>query len=149
MDLTKQPPRSPYEKLGDIVFLPRSIDKMRAHIAGTGGEYLATTGISVALFEFLGLTADEFEAIVRANADDAGVLAAIQERAPRSAAEIAAFNESMVTRAPQDEAGWQRHWGMLEAIGQGHRRDIKTSFDRLDLDDGREVPVRGEESGTT
>ena len=142
MDLTKGPPRSPYDKLGDIVFLPRSIDKMRAHLASTAGEYNARTGYSVQLFEFLGLTADEFEAIVGAHADDNRVLAAIQERAPRSTAEIEAFNERAINRSPQDEAGWQRHRGMLEAIGQGHRKDITTMFDRLDLDDGREVPQR-------
>jgi hypothetical protein len=34
MDLTQTVPRSPYETLGGIVFLPRAIDKMRAHLAG-------------------------------------------------------------------------------------------------------------------
>src|SRR5258707_7165049 len=67
MDLTKQPPRSPHDKVGGMTFLPRSIDKMRAHIAGTNGAYNAKTGYSTALFSFLGVTADEFEQIVRDN----------------------------------------------------------------------------------
>ncbi len=141
MDLTKGPPRSPHATLGGITFLPRTIDKMRAHLAGTLGEYNAKTGYSVQLFEFLDLTADEFEAIVAAHADDAGVLTAILQRAPRSAAEIKAFNER-ARSYPQDEAGRQRHWMMLEAAGHGHRKDITTMFDRLDLDDGRDVPQR-------
>ena len=48
MDLTKGPPSSPYDKLGGIVFLPRSIDKMRAHLAGTAGEYNAKVGLQCA-----------------------------------------------------------------------------------------------------
>jgi hypothetical protein len=142
MDLTKGPPSSPYDKLGGIVFLPRSIDKMRAHLAGTAGEYNAKTGYSVQLFEFLDLAADEFEAVVAAHADDAGVLAALMERTPRSAAEIEAFNERAINRTPEDEAGWQRHWMLLAAAGHGDRKDITTMFDRLDLDDGRDVPPR-------
>ena len=35
MNLTRDVPRSPYEKLGGIVFLPRSIDTGRADLAGT------------------------------------------------------------------------------------------------------------------
>ena len=57
MDLTCDVPRSPYEKLGGIVFLPRSIDKGRAELAGTLGEYLARHGRSGRLFKFLGISA--------------------------------------------------------------------------------------------
>ncbi len=141
MDLTQGPPRSPRDELGGITFLPRTIDKMRAHLAGTLGEYKAKVGYSERLFAFLDVTADEFEAVVAANADDAGVLAALMERAPRSAAEIEAFN-GQARSYPQDEASRQRHQMLLEEAGYGHRTDITTMFDRLDLDDGRDVPVR-------
>ena len=46
MDLTRDVPRSPYEKLGGIVFLPRSIDKGRAELAGTLGDYVVRIGRS-------------------------------------------------------------------------------------------------------
>ena len=141
MDLTQGPPRSPRDELGGITFLPRTIDKMRANLAGTLGEYKAKVGYSERLFAFLDVTADEFEAVVAANADDAGVLAALMERAPRSAAEIEAFNEQ-ARSYPQDEASRQRHQMLLEEAGYGHRTDITSMFDRLDLDDGRDVPVR-------
>lgn len=35
VDLRAGAPRSPYATLGGVQFLPRSIDKMRAEIAGT------------------------------------------------------------------------------------------------------------------
>jgi hypothetical protein len=38
-DLTKRPPRSPRQRLGGYALLPRMLDKGRAEIAGTRGEY--------------------------------------------------------------------------------------------------------------
>ena len=38
-DLTKRPPRSPRVRLGGLVILPRMLDKGRAAIAGTIGDY--------------------------------------------------------------------------------------------------------------
>src|SRR5512135_190240 len=38
-DLTKRPPRSPRVRLGGYVILPRMLDKGRAAVAGTPGEY--------------------------------------------------------------------------------------------------------------
>ena len=141
MDLTKEYPRSGREKIAGLMMIGRSVDKARAQLAGTLGEYKAKIGYSERLFAFLDMTADDFEAVVAANADDAGVLAALTARAPRSAAEIEAFNEQ-ARSYPQDEAGRQRHQMLLEEAGYAHRTDITTMFDRLDLDDGRDVPVR-------
>ncbi|NDE08412.1 MAG: DUF5069 domain-containing protein, partial [Chloroflexi bacterium] len=58
MDLRTRRPRSPYETVGGIRFLPRTIDKMRAEIAGTSGEYNARTGFGTRLFDLLGVDAD-------------------------------------------------------------------------------------------
>ena len=38
-DLTQRPPRSPRTRLGGFAILPRMLDKGRAIIAGTNGEY--------------------------------------------------------------------------------------------------------------
>ncbi len=143
MDLTQGPPRSPYETLGGIVTLPRCIDKMRAHLAGAAGEYKATTGnISTRLFEFLGVTADDFQAVVAGNATDDGVLAALAARRQHTPEEIAAWNRASLARAPESSGRWARHWRLLDAAGQGHRKDIRTVFDRLLAEDGVDVPVR-------
>jgi hypothetical protein len=142
MDLTKQPPRSPHDALGGITFLPRSIDKMRAHLAGTAGEYRAKTGFSTQLFTLLGVTADEFEEIVRQNPTDDGVLAALTARRKVPQEEISAWNERAMS-PPSDDAGRAQHRKMLEDAGYGHRTDITNRYDRLDLDDGREVPIGG------
>jgi hypothetical protein len=147
MDLTKGPPRSPYESLGGIVTLPRCIDKMRAHLAGTAGEYKATTGnISTLLFEFLGVTADDFQAVVAGNASDDAVLAALVAHRQHTPEEIAAWNRTSLARAPESPERWARHWRLLDAAGQGHRKDIRTVFDRLLAEDGVDVPVRPAQS---
>ena len=46
MDLRDGPPRSPYATLGGVQFLPRTIDKMLAEIAGLQRAYTASTGYS-------------------------------------------------------------------------------------------------------
>ncbi len=38
-DLTQRPPRSPRIRLGGYTILPRILDKARAELAGTAGEY--------------------------------------------------------------------------------------------------------------
>src|SRR5439155_27168517 len=96
MDLTKQPPRSPYDEVGGITFLPRTIDKMRALIAGTHGAYNAKTGYSTQLFDLFGVTPDEFEQIVREHPTDEGVRQALLARQPLNQQEIAAWNERSI-----------------------------------------------------
>ena len=134
MDLTKGVPRSPYEMLGGIVFLPRAIDKMRALIAGTVGEYNARFGTSAALFRRLGMAADEFEQIVCEHLTDEEVLEALRERGTLTPETIDAWNKVGPNISPRSEEEWARHWERLETAGYGDRRDVVTQFDRLDLE---------------
>src|SRR5688500_20264460 len=73
-------PRSGRDLVGGIVFLGRTIDKTRAHIAGTAGEYVALRGLSTRAFDLFGVTAEQFEEAVKQNADDDGVLRALEEK---------------------------------------------------------------------
>jgi hypothetical protein len=127
-----------------VVTLPRCIDKMRAELAGRAGEYKARTGnVSTRLFAFLGLTPDEFAAVVAAQPDDAAVLAALRAREWPSPAAIDAWNCESVARGPENEARWARHRRLLAAAGYGERTDIRTVFDRLLAEDGIDVPAGG------
>ncbi|MGI8423685.1 MAG: DUF5069 domain-containing protein [Chloroflexota bacterium] len=143
-DLTSGAPRSPYDRVGNVSFLGRAIDKMRAHIDGKSGAYNAKTGFSTQLFDLFGVTADEFEEIVKANDSDEQVFKVLSARRPLAAKEIEEWNERCETRRPTDEAGTARHRKMLEDAGFGDRvGDVVTMYDRLDLDDGREVKKGG------
>ena len=143
VDLTQGPPRSPYDRVGNISFLGRAIDKMRAYIEGKHGAYNAKTGYSTQLFDLFGVTADEFEEIVKANDTDEEVLKVLLQRRPLTEKEIEEWNERCETRQPQDEESRARHFKMLADAGYGDRQDAVTMYDRLDLDDGREVPHGG------
>ncbi len=147
MDLTREVPRSPYEKLGGIVFLPRSIDKGRADLAGLLGEYVSREGRSERLFEFLGVTANEFVEALSDRPTDEAVWDWISEHmTPHTSEEIADFNRQMCESSPEsgtDVWTWPQFREFLTAIGQGHRKDITRHFDRLDLDEGRDVPTGG------
>lgn len=54
-DLTRRPPRSPHCRLGGYVTLARLLDKGRATIAGTNGEYNYDAPVDQHLKDFLGL----------------------------------------------------------------------------------------------
>lgn len=143
MDLTKGVPRSGHDTIGGIVMLARAIDKMRAHLAGTLGEYVAHRGISVDVFELFGSDAATFEEIVRTHDTDEDVLASLVAIKQPTAEEVAAFNLDMLTWPVNDAPALARMHGRMTEDGHGDRLDITSSFDRLDLDEGREVPVGG------
>src|SRR3954468_7946561 len=70
-DLRKQPPRSPHEKLGGYVIAARSLDKCRAFLIGTNGEYnFQPCGLSSFLWEFTGISADQYKDFVATGASD-------------------------------------------------------------------------------
>ncbi len=145
MDLTKEVPRSPYAKLGGLNFLPRAIDKARADIAGTLGQYRSRDGRTTWLLEFLEIGVNEFhDALTTRPTDESMWQWIAAEMRTRTAAEIAEYNEWMWSRTPDNDVWtWEAFRGFMEEIGQAHRQDIVRHFDRLDLDEGREVPEGG------
>jgi hypothetical protein len=70
-DLRKQPPRSPHEKLGGYVIAARTVDKCRAFLVGLNGEYnFQPCGLSAFLWDFTGITPDQFKEFVATGASD-------------------------------------------------------------------------------
>ena len=106
MDLTKSVPRSPYDKLGGVVFLPRAIDKGRAELAGTLGDYISRGGRSGRVFDFLGIPEDGFIEALRTRPTDAEVWEWVSDRmTPRSPEEIEEFNDWMSSASPTPAIG--------------------------------------------
>ncbi len=69
-DLRVHPPRSPHAQLAGLIFLPRTVDKVRAKLQGTLGAYRVSPGMSADLFEWLGITEEQFTLAVREAAND-------------------------------------------------------------------------------
>ncbi|HTJ26680.1 MAG TPA: DUF5069 domain-containing protein [Candidatus Limnocylindria bacterium] len=100
-DLRAHPPRGPHEQLAGLVFLPRTIDKVRAKLQGTLGLYRVAPGISGYLFEWLGITEEQFTDVVRNAKDDAAIADWIRSHCdPGTFGEI---NERLRLRGIRDE----------------------------------------------
>jgi Domain of unknown function (DUF5069) len=132
-------PRSPYDKLGGYVHLPRLIDKAKLHRNGLlDGYNYKTVGFDKHLLAFLKINGDAFEeAVHRLETDDA-IWKWVQENgAGHSAEAIAQWNEAMVSRHPDTAAKKARFTHFLKEAGGAGRKDIKTYFDLIEFDEGR------------
>jgi hypothetical protein len=144
MDLTSKAPRSPYAKIGHIVFVARTLDKVRAELAGTLGSYHWRVGTSATVLERLGIDADELLAAMPELADDAAAWSWIEARmTPRTDLEIASFNAAMIERRPEGADSRRRHRDYLEEVGITKDLDalgeVMTSMERLEWNDRRET----------
>ncbi len=144
MDLTTRAPRSPYAKLGHIVFIPRTLDKVRAELAGTLETYHWRVGTSATVLEWLGIDADDLLAAMPKLTDDAAAWSWIEARmTPRTDVEIATFNRSMIERRPEGADSRRRHRKYLDEIGITKDLEalgeVMTSMERLEWNDRRET----------
>lgn len=81
-DLRTTPPRSPRETLGGFVIAARMLDKARATILGTHGEYnYFPCGLGAYFWKFTGLDAAKFKDFVATGATDQEVDRWIRENA--------------------------------------------------------------------
>lgn len=74
MDLRTTFPRSMRVRLEGYVHLARMIDKCRAVLAGTEGEYIYPCPMDDRLMAFAGITAAQFTAAVKQHLSDEGVI---------------------------------------------------------------------------
>ena len=94
--LAKEFPRSPRETLAGYVHAARMLDKCRAVVAGTAGEYHYNCPLDRFLLDFTGIDAEAFKALVVTGADDAAVAAWITEHSRVSdRGEVVAWNNKM------------------------------------------------------
>jgi len=121
--------------VGGIVNLARMADKARAHMEETEGEFLYgdASGVDRILLEFLGISADDFLDAAGRYGDQE--LADWTRRVSDvSDSDVTSFNALQRTRAPGDEAARARLMARVEKFAP-ERRDIKTVFQSIDLDD--------------
>ncbi len=69
-DLSTDFPRSPRETIAGYVIAARTLDKCRATIAGTAGEYHFNCPLDNFFFSFAGISGDEFKDFVATGASD-------------------------------------------------------------------------------
>ncbi len=135
-DLTKRPPRSPRCRLGGYVILPRMLDKGRAEIAGTAGEFHYNCPIDQRLVNFIGFDASLLRKELEAGKGDGEILVWLaangkNQREPWEIAQWSAYNETL-SFGPI--ASKERVLKEVTRLNKD-RTDILTGFDLLDLDD--------------
>src|ERR1700758_1209570 len=82
-DLSKDFPRSPRETLGGYVLAARTLDKCRATLAGTAGEYHFDCPLDNLFLGFAEIPSEEFKAFVATGASDEEVAKWIEEKAKK------------------------------------------------------------------
>jgi hypothetical protein len=65
LNLSKQAPHSPRERIGGFAIACRAVDKCRASLSGSPGEYHYDCPLDNQLFSFKGITGDQFQAAVK------------------------------------------------------------------------------------
>jgi Domain of unknown function (DUF5069) len=136
-NLTQRPPRSPRVRLGGYVVLPRILDKGRADIAGTIGEFKYNNPGDYHWFRFTGITPEALKAELATGKGDGEMLAWIQENAPnkRSPWEIQQWSAYFSERGPDSDVETLEMFAERMKKFNPAREDVKTWFDLLDLDD--------------
>lgn len=132
-------PRSPYERLGGYVHLPRLIDKAKLHRKGLlDGYNYKTVGFDKHLLAFLKLNPDLFEEAAHRLDDDDAILSWVEKNgAAHTPESIEHWNEMMISRRPDTAAKKARFLHFLKEAGGAGRKDIRTYFDLIEFDEGR------------
>lgn len=136
-NLTQRPPRSPRVRLGGYVILGRILDKGRAELAGTAGEYKYNNPMDRHWFRFTGVTHEALREQLADGKGDGEILAWVEENAPfkRAPWEIAAWSAFHNERGPDGDVETLEFFTNRVAACSRTREDVKTWFDYLDLDD--------------
>jgi hypothetical protein len=135
-DLTQRPPRSARTRLGGYALLPRMLDKGRATLAGTNGEYRYNCPLDQRFVSFVGLDAEALKEQLAAGKGDGEILKWIEANAQRKPTEweVQQWSQFQETRAPSDVESREFFHGIHKDVA-AHREDIATWADILDLDD--------------
>ncbi len=124
------------------VHLARMIDKCRAVLAGTEGEYIYPCPMDDRLMKFSEITADQFTATVKATPSDEAVVKWFTRTAKaHPAAELEAWNRIMLSRGPSTPQSLVKFKKYLDAVDPS-RTDLTSWADLQDLEEGRTVPRR-------
>ncbi|MCE3236065.1 MAG: hypothetical protein K0Q50_2245 [Vampirovibrio sp.] len=136
-DLRTGFPRSPNASLGFYVILPRIIDKCRALIAGTNGEYNYNCPLDQGFFNFAQVDAEQFKQQIAAGKSDEELLAWVRSNsAQHSEAEIKAWSYAARWRRPEG-TDTIAFFETLRMAAVPDNYSLETWFQLLDAEEGR------------
>jgi|HubBroStandDraft_1064217.scaffolds.fasta_scaffold01724_6 hypothetical protein len=130
LDLRTGPPRPPRAALAGIIFLPRSIDKLRATLPGGDIGAYNIPGFTGMMLEKLGIGVEELTDVVRTAATDDDVAAYVTAHAKPGTVE--AWNAFILAR---QTAGGDRDLAISRYPFLADRAEIGLGVDTLEEDD--------------
>ena len=134
--------RSPHEKVEGLVHFGRMLDKIRLHAKGRlPADYHANlgSGFDGRCCSFLGVKYEDVVARVKLGGEDADILEWCFAKGRRpSPEEIDVWSSYLRKRGWRDDAS-KRLVERKKESGFADRDDIKTFFDLIDADEGRDV----------
>ena len=136
LDLTPEPPRSPYlRSVFGVAGAARMADKARAVTCGKLGEYRygADSSQDAAILDFLGIGEDAFRQAAYENPNDDELSEWVAERCEKSAADKSIFNAWRANVGRYGEM--HERLKMRRAEVAPERGDVQSFFDLQDLDD--------------
>lgn len=139
LDLTKSYPRSPRATIGGYVIAARCVDKARADLAGTIGEYHSGCPLDKIFLEFAGLTIEGLREVLATGASDDEVGAWIQKNAQqKEKIEVIKWNNSWRDKELSELPDYLQEY-MEEYVPQfvPKNRPVYRFFDVYDLEEQR------------
>jgi hypothetical protein len=134
-NLTKEPPRSPRERIGGYAILARMADKGRASLRGNVGEYHFDCPLDNMLFGFKGVKGDDVKEQLQAGATDEQIATWLDANGtPKSPEEIKAWSDDITAARPYDDPE-SRAWFSDECAKLGLDPAKTTLFEWLETDD--------------
>jgi hypothetical protein len=132
LDLSTRPPRSPREKLADLFFLPRTIDKMRALLPGGNIGSYKIDGMSTRILAAIGVSVEDLQAeVARAGSDEEVATWVLEhtEASKRDEANHIAMHRSIKDVPPENLDRIRQMYPDYEKVASGLFADI------IDADD--------------
>ncbi|MGA2028699.1 MAG: DUF5069 domain-containing protein [Verrucomicrobiota bacterium] len=134
-DLTKQAPHSPRERIAGFAIASRAIDKCRASLAGTLGEYHYDCPLDNMLFSFKGINGGQFKTAVQAAKNYENVGTWLQTNGTKKTpAEIKAWSDEVEAGSMMKNPE-KREFFIEECRKLGLNPEKSTTFDWLEADD--------------
>ena len=135
LDLTTQAPHSARKRIGGFAIAARTVDKCRASLAGTLGEYHYDCPLDNVLFSFKGINGEQFKAAVRAAKTYEEIGDWLQANGTKKTpAEIKAWSDGVEADSPMKNPE-KRAYFIENCSKLGLNPETSTTFDWLEEDD--------------
>jgi hypothetical protein len=134
-DLTKHAPHSPRARIAGFVIASRTVDKCRASVTGTLGEYHYDCPLDNMLFSFKGINGEQFKVAVQTSKNYEDIGDWLQENGTeKTPAEVRAWSDEMEAGSMMNDPE-KRAYFIEECEKLGLNPETSSTFDWLEADD--------------